>query len=240
MDNDRVLGVLCIGSPGIRPRDEKLMFQLVTNLGSLAMVNAEYRSRLADQANHDGLTGLLNKRSFERKLGDVLFETGRTARPVALFLFDIDHFKNYNDTNGHPAGDELLKTLAKLLRHSVRPDDLCCRWGGEEFIVAMPNTDGSAALQVAERIRQTIEEHPFQHRGSQPGGKVTISGGVSVGPRDGLEVATMTQHADEALYQSKRGGRNRTTRYQGVHIGKVDEEREPERAQPAALTERSE
>jgi len=224
VEGDQILGVLCIGSPAIRPRDEKLMFQLVTHLGSLAMVTAQQRSRLADQANHDGLTGLLNKNSFQRRLGEMIVESERAARPLGLFIFDIDHFKCYNDTNGHTDGDELLRRFGELLKNSVRPDDLCCRWGGEEFIVAMPDTDGPSSVQAAERIRRAIEDYPFKHEENQPNGNLTISGGVAVAPHDGSDVTMLTRHADQALYESKKTGRNRVTRYRGVEIGSVSED----------------
>jgi diguanylate cyclase (GGDEF)-like protein len=223
VEGDQILGVLCIGTPGVRPRDEKLMFQLVTNLGSLAMVTAQQRSKLADQANHDGLTGLMNKRSFQPKLGDMILEAERVAKPMGLFIFDIDHFKTYNDTNGHTEGDELLRNMGELIRNSVRPDDLCCRWGGEEFIIAMPDTDGPSAQHAAERIRREIEDYPFKHQEKQPGGNLTISGGVSIGPADGADVTTLTKNADQALYESKDKGRNRVSRYRGVQIGSIDE-----------------
>jgi diguanylate cyclase (GGDEF)-like protein len=223
-NEEQVLGVLCIGSPGVALRDEKLMFQLVSNLGSLAMVNAVYRSKFIEQANHDGLTGLLNKRYFMQHLPPLVFQADREARPMALFLFDIDHFKHYNDTNGHPAGDELLRKLAGLLRGNLRPGDWCCRYGGEEFIVAMPNADGNAAMHAAERIRRAIEEFPFEHQDKQPTGNMTISGGVAVLPRDGISIEELTSHADQALYESKRNGRNRVTRYRGLEIGDVEDE----------------
>ena len=228
LDEENLLGVLCIGSPRRRPRDEKLMFQLVTNLGSLAMVNADYRSRLRVQANHDGLTGLINKRHFEQLLAELMFNAGRTAEPLSLFLFDIDHFKCYNDTNGHLAGDELLRELSRLIRESVRPDDRCCRYGGEEFIVAMPGTDAQAAFGAAERIRRAIEEHPFANRERQPKGTVTISGGVAVFPKDGTDGTELTDNADRAMYKAKHAGRNQVVRFRGVEIGRVDDDcREP-------------
>jgi diguanylate cyclase (GGDEF)-like protein len=221
---ERVLGVLCIGSPGVRPRDEKLMFQLVTNLGSLAMVNAEFRSQLREQAHRDGLTGLLNKRFFVEKIGNTIYQADRDAKPLSLFIFDIDHFKAYNDTNGHPAGDELLRNLASLLNGSLRPGDVCCRYGGEEFVVVMPDTDGNAALRAAERIRVAIEDHVFPHQDSQPSGNLTISGGLAVMPRDGNSLDELAQHADNALYQAKRNGRNRVMRFRPVTIGEVDDD----------------
>jgi len=219
---EEVLGVLCLGAPGIRPRDEKLMFQMVTNLGSLALVNAKYRSKLREQANTDGLTGLLNKRFFlGEALGAEIFKAEQQGQSLSIFIFDIDHFKNYNDNNGHPAGDELLRGLSALLKKNLRPGDLCCRYGGEEFILAMPGADGRVALQVAERIRRAIEQYDFAHQEKQPNGNLTISGGIAVFPQDGDGAAELTEHADQALYHSKRTGRNRVTRYRGVDIGDV-------------------
>ena len=218
--HEQVLGVLCIGSPAVVPRDEKLMFQLVTNLGSLALVNANLVKRLHTRAKTDGLTGLLNKAHFMNELlGPMIVEAESKAKSLSLFLFDIDHFKNYNDTNGHPAGDELLRALADLLRKQLRPTDRCCRYGGEEFVVAMPDTTRDEGFRIAERIRTAVEGEPFPHRESQPGGRVTISGGVAVLPHDGDSAATLTKHADMALYESKRRGRNRTTMYHGIDIG---------------------
>lgn len=221
---DAVHGVLCLGALGDRPRDEKLMFQLVTNLAALALINADIRAMLRKQANHDGLTGLLNKRYFLQELGPLIYRAGREASALTLFIFDIDHFKNYNDTNGHPAGDELLKEISALLSKSVRPRDLCCRYGGEEFVVAMPGTDGETGLKVADRIRRAIEDHEFAHQQHQPGGNLTISGGVAEFPHDGNEGAGLVRKADEALYDSKRAGRNRVTRYRGVEIGDAADE----------------
>jgi diguanylate cyclase (GGDEF)-like protein len=221
---EQVLGVLCIGAAATRPRNEKLMFQLVTNLGSLALVNAQHMSKLKDLANTDGLTGLLNKRYFMGELAEMMVRAEREARKVSLFIFDIDHFKNYNDTNGHLEGDRVLRQVAALFRKQVRPADRCCRYGGEEFVVAMPDTDVTEAMVVAERIRTAIESFIFDNEEKQPGGKLTISGGVATAPADGTSVRELTGNADQALYQSKHRGRNRTTRFRGVHIGEVEEE----------------
>ncbi|HXV76291.1 MAG TPA: sensor domain-containing diguanylate cyclase [Candidatus Polarisedimenticolaceae bacterium] len=224
LEGEQVLGVLCIGSTGTRPSDEKLMFQMVTNLGSLALVNSHLVTRLRDRANTDGLTSLLNKRYFmEELLARMIVAAEREGQALALFIFDIDHFKSYNDTNGHPAGDDLLRTLAELLRRQVRPGDCCCRYGGEEFIVAMPDTNREEAYSVADRIRGAVESFEFEHHESQPGGRVTISGGVAAFPHDGNSVAALTKHADVALYESKRRGRNRITLYQGVDIGTAED-----------------
>jgi diguanylate cyclase (GGDEF)-like protein len=230
LTGERVLGVLCIGSPGISPRNEKLMFQIVTNLGSLALVNAGHVTKLRELANTDSLTGLLNRRYLIGEMGEpgelskMINAAEIEVRPLSLFIFDIDHFKLYNDRNGHPEGDYVLRELAGLVRENIRPTDFCCRYGGEEFMVAMPETDGESAMRVAERITEAIAEHPFRHRDAQPQGCISISGGVASFPQDGNSGGELTHHADQALYDSKRAGRNRTTRYRGVNIGDADVE----------------
>jgi diguanylate cyclase (GGDEF)-like protein len=224
VSGEQVLGVLCIGSPKIRPRNEKLMFQLVTNLGALALVNARHVTKLKDLANTDGLTALLNKRYFMSELANLIIAAEREAQRLSLFIFDIDHFKTYNDTNGHLEGDRVLRQLAALFKQQVRPADRCCRYGGEEFILAMPDTEAKDALVVAERIRKAIEDFRFDNQEKQPGGNLTISGGVASFPADGTSVLEITTNADRALYESKRAGRNRISRYRGVQIGQAEDE----------------
>jgi diguanylate cyclase (GGDEF)-like protein len=217
---DRLLGVLCVGAPATRPRDEKLMLQMVTNLASIAYTNSRNMRQMSDLANHDGLTGLLNKRYFmSQRLGLLINAAERDAGPLAVFIFDIDHFKKYNDTNGHLAGDEILKSVAQVVRENLRPGDVACRYGGEEFIVAMPGAKGADGFVAAERIRQAIESTTFPRSESQPGGRVTISGGVAQFPQDGTGSNDLILHADQALYQAKAAGRNRVVQYRGVDIG---------------------
>ncbi len=218
-EGERVLGVICVGAPGLRNRDEKMMLQLVANLGALALVNASNMSALRDKAHYDGLTGLANKGHFVYRVASLLLRAAREAHPLAIFIFDIDHFKNFNDTNGHMAGDDLLRRLAAVLRDNLRPHDVSCRYGGEEFIVAMPDTGAEDAMSVAERIRQAIESTPFRHRERQPGGKLTVSGGLAVFPRDGGNLDELIEHADQALYAAKRAGRNRVRAYRVEEFG---------------------
>jgi diguanylate cyclase (GGDEF)-like protein len=219
---DHVLGVLCMGSPGAHGRNEKLMFQMVTNLGSLALVNARNVTRLREQANHDGLTGLMNKRYFLRQLQELIVAAEKEAQPLTVFIFDIDHFKTYNDTNGHLAGDELLRRLAAVIRENLRPGDICCRYGGEEFLIVLPQTDGEQGQMLAESLRGAIESRPFPHQEKQPSGRLTISGGVAVFPQEGETYETLIESADQALYESKRAGRNRVTRARASGIGIQD------------------
>jgi len=227
-EREQLLGVMCIGGPRIRPRDEKLMFQMVTNFGSMALVNAWNMKKLRSAARHDGLTELLNKRCF---LSDVarkaLVQCEKTGKPFSMFIFDIDHFKNFNDTKGHPAGDELLKVMGLIIRQHLRRYDLACRYGGEEFVIAMPDTDATTACQLAEKLRKAIEDEPFEHRETQPAGMISVSGGVATFPKDGTSVGELVRHADEALYTSKKSGRNRISLYKGVDIGDPSESARP-------------
>jgi diguanylate cyclase (GGDEF)-like protein len=212
--------VLCIGNPLSRPRDEKAMLQMVTNLASIAYTNSRSMRQLRDLANHDGLTGLLNKRYFmSQRLGLLINAVEREAGAMSIFIFDIDYFKKYNDTNGHLAGDEILKNVSQVLRENLRPGDVACRYGGEEFIVAMPGARGLEGFAAAERIRTAIESTKFPHCESQPDGRITISGGVSQFPVDGTIGNDLILHADQALYQAKAAGRNRTVQFRGVEIG---------------------
>jgi diguanylate cyclase (GGDEF)-like protein len=217
---DRLLGVLCVGAPAVRPRDEKLMLQMVTNLASIAYTNSRNLRQMSDLANHDGLTGLLNKRYFmSQRLGLLINAAERDAGPLAVFIFDIDHFKKYNDSNGHLAGDEILRSVAQVVKENLRPGDIACRYGGEEFIVAMPGAKGPDGYAAAERIRKAMESTNFPRSESQPGGRVTISGGVAQFPQDGTSSNDLILHADQALYQAKAAGRNRVIQYRGVEIG---------------------
>jgi diguanylate cyclase (GGDEF)-like protein len=159
-------------------------------------------------AQTDGLTGLLNKTHILRRLRDLIASEGG-PRTFSVFLFDIDHFKHYNDTNGHLAGDELLRSLGALLKENVREEEIVGRWGGEEFLLLMPNVEKSHALRAAERIRAVVAGWDFDHRDRQPGGCVSVSGGVASWPNDGDDVDTLLHCADQALYQAKREGRNR-------------------------------
>jgi diguanylate cyclase (GGDEF)-like protein len=217
---DRLLGVLCIGNPATHPRDEKLMLQMVTNLATIAYTNSRNMRLLRDQANHDGLTGLLNKRYFmSQRLGLLINNAEREAAAISVFIFDIDHFKKYNDSNGHLAGDEILKQVSQVLRDNLRPNDQACRYGGEEFIVAMPGARGEEGFAAAERIRAAIEGTKFNKAESQPTGRVTISGGVAQFPVDGTSGTDLIRHADQALYQAKAAGRNRVVLFRGIDIG---------------------
>lgn len=205
-----LLGVLNVGgtvsaSAALR----KEILSVVAQLGATALENQLNFERLEREATTDGLTGLSNVRNFRQKFAEELSRAARFGRPCSVFLFDLDHFKHYNDRNGHPAGDDCLKLTAEVLRANSRATDLPARYGGEEFIVLLPETDRAGALAFAEKIRAAIEATEYPHRESQPLGFVSISGGVATFPDDGTDPESLIAAADEALYRSKQAGRNR-------------------------------
>ena len=161
----------------------------------------------------DDLTQLLNRRSLNQKLEEEIRRSKRFGRPLSFIMIDIDHFKNYNDTYGHPKGDEILKELAKILVTNCRDIDLVARYGGEEFCILLPETLGSEALQQAERTRVFVEEYYFEGEELQPDGQLTISLGVAVYPDDAKSMKEIIEFADRALYWAKESGRNRVKRF---------------------------
>jgi len=170
---------------------------------------AEANLRLEALAVTDGLTGLKNHRAFQDRLTEEFARSRRYAHPMSVLLLDVDHFKQYNDTFGHPAGDQILKRVADMLQMSARATDFVARYGGEEFAVILPETNADSAQEAAERIRAAIASH----RGL---GGLTVSTGIA-----SLHVATespaaLVEEADKALYISKSLGRNRITHHDGL------------------------
>ena len=169
------------------------------------------RARLDQGMEHaitDPLTGLHNRRYMESHLGTLVGQAVGSGRALSVLVADIDYFKKVNDTYGHDAGDNVLREFATRLRRNTRGIDLACRLGGEEFVIIMPDTDLSRALQVAERVRACIAADPFQVNSHQTLA-VTASVGVSTLERREDTPDTLFKRADTALYAAKRGGRNR-------------------------------
>lgn len=164
---------------------------------------------LKDLAIRDGLTGQYNHRHFQESLAIEILRSNRHQRCFSLIFLDVDNFKHYNDTQGHPAGDNVLSTLAEILFEGIRRSDLLARYGGEEFVILLPETPQEGALQMAEKLRQAVENHPFPGCETQPLGKVTVSMGVASYPENGKDGSSLTKRADEALYKAKSEGRNR-------------------------------
>jgi diguanylate cyclase (GGDEF)-like protein len=170
---------------------------------------AEAVEQLELLANTVGLTGLANRRSFQETLSFELRRSKRTHSPLSVLMIDVDHFKTYNDANGHPAGDQVLVQLAKILRETLRNTDVVSRYGGEEFTILLPDTAAEPARAVAQKLRDTVRAYPFPGAGeSQPEGRVTISIGVATAPADGDTAISIVIAADRALYVAKGLGRD--------------------------------
>ena len=175
---------------------------------ALALANLRLRETLRQQSIRDPLTGLFNRRFLEESLDRELARARRNREKLAVLMVDVDHFKSFNDTFGHEAGDLVLQSVGKLLRERIRHEDVACRFGGEEFCLLLPGMNGELALQRAERLREGIAslQIPF---GGNLLGPVTASFGLALFPDQATEPNQLFQQADGALYKAKKDGRNR-------------------------------
>jgi diguanylate cyclase (GGDEF)-like protein/PAS domain S-box-containing protein len=199
------------GSGGLDESSRKLGM-MVANSIALALSNIRLREKLRAQAVRDPLTGLYNRRFMEESLNRELERARRKGTPLGVMMLDIDHFKAYNDRYGHEAGDRLLTAVANLMRARIRTSDIACRYGGEEFIIVLPETNSKAALERAELLTQQISQLriEFEEQLLDP---VSVSVGVASYPGDGQDVQTLLRLADKALYRAKDLGRNRVMEY---------------------------
>jgi diguanylate cyclase (GGDEF)-like protein len=203
----RPLGVLALEGPTSDEAfddDDAALFQEIGSQVAIAIQN----NQLYALAVNDGLTGLFVRRYFDLQLNDLFAKAVRYTRPFALLMFDIDHFKQFNDTHGHQTGDRVLQQFAKLLRQNTRESDIVCRYGGEEMAVLLPETGEDEALMLANKLCKRVRENVFQGNAGQEL-KVTTSIGVA---GFGITFATpeeMLKACDDALYEAKRNGRNR-------------------------------
>jgi two-component system, cell cycle response regulator len=157
----------------------------------------------------DGLTGLHNRRYMESHLATLVEQSAARVKPLTVLVLDIDYFKSVNDTHGHHAGDDVLREFAQRLKKSIRGIDLACRYGGEEFVVVMPDTDLAIATMVAERLRRRIASEPFSIDEGKAAVEITISVGLATRTTNDDTAANILKRADQALYRAKRDGRNR-------------------------------
>ncbi len=185
------------------------------NQVSMVVDNSMLHESIRDMARTDGLTGLLNHRTFMEKLAEEYKRIDREPRPFSILLMDIDKFKNVNDKYGHPVGDVAIRAVAKILKETVRGSDFVARYGGEEFTVGMVDTDSRGALQMGERIRKILEK-TLVARVYDGDLRVTVSIGISSFPEDTKNGADLVTLADNALYQAKRSGRNRVCLHRDV------------------------
>lgn len=186
--------------------EHKNLVQTVSYQAAMAIKNGRLFKQNEMQSLTDGLTGLYTHRYFQTRLQDEIDWAERHNRPMCLVMVDTDHFKTYNDTLGHPAGDALLKEIASLLKEKVRTTDIVCRYGGDEFALILKETTKEDALRTCERVREA-----FQLRFSSHKVRITSSIGMACFPTDARNKKELAEAADETLYVSKRGGRNRVS-----------------------------
>jgi diguanylate cyclase (GGDEF)-like protein len=161
----------------------------------------------------DGLTGLFNHRHLQDVVHEEFERARRTGEPLSVVMLDLDHFKRVNDLYGHPAGDRVLQDLAEILRHTAREIDKLGRYGGEEFLAVLPDTEPEAAAIFAERVRERVAHHLFPVGRGEPL-RLTVSCGTATYPHPGVyNPWTLVQRADQAMYAAKAAGRNRIARY---------------------------
>ncbi len=208
---DKVLGVINIVNKAndqfFNENDVKLMMML----GSQATITLS-KAKLYEDSITDGMTKLYIHRYFQARMDDELKRARRYKTKLTLLMFDIDHFKSFNDTYGHQQGDIVIQHCANVIRSSIREHiDIPCRYGGEEFTVIMPETGLEGAYVLAERLRKNVEAYEFP--GQEKPLHVTISLGISTFPEDAIEKNILIKYADEALYHAKEAGRNNTKIY---------------------------
>lgn len=201
-----------------KPFNKLELLARVKSLLRIKLLNKELQSKinllenaqkkLKKLAITDGLTGIFNHRFFKEQLTKELVRAGRHNKNVSIIMLDIDYFKNYNDTNGHPAGDAVLKLLAEILSKNIRNIDIAARYGGEEFSLILVETDKTSAAIVANKLKQMVEDYKFDFEETQPNGKITVSMGIATFPENGKAPDDLISLADKRLYIAKKEGRN--------------------------------
>ncbi|HEX2195833.1 MAG TPA: sensor domain-containing diguanylate cyclase [Actinomycetota bacterium] len=202
------VGALVVEHGGRGSRVERRVVAMLGQFAAhaaLALRNSWLLQQVQRLAETDGLTGLANRRTFEATLEREMSRAARSGEPVTLVMVDVDHFKKLNDKHGHQAGDEVLRLVARVLASACRDFDTAARYGGEEFAVILPACSSAESLVVAERLRESIAE-------IETVTEVTASAGVATFPTHAADAEGLINAADEALYESKRAGRNRVTR----------------------------
>lgn len=193
-------------------KDESIIALLATQAAA-AIEKLQLLEKTRKLAITDELTTLHNHRHFMHLMNEELKRSKRYSRHLSVMLIDIDHFKHYNDTNGHIQGNDVLKDVSATMLRSVRDIDILARYGGEEFAVILPETDKSEARKCAERLRTAIEEKPFLNQEKQPLGNLTVSIGYATYPDDAKMQRSLLNRADIALYRAKEEGRNRAVAF---------------------------
>ena len=204
-----LLGILALYSPKKNALSsyQVELLELLGNQASSSLANAKFHAEIERMAITDGLTGLFNHRNFQERLTNEFNRMQRIPDPLSLLLIDIDFFKKINDTCGHPAGDEVLRGVAGIIRETIRNVDVAARYGGEEFAAILPGTNHEGAQKMAERLRSAIAGKVFAIDGKEL--RVTVSIGAATAPHDTGNRDELIEKTDQALYHAKRSGRDR-------------------------------
>jgi len=210
LSQGETLGILHLQATAAAPHLESGDLAIKTTFAGqvgLSIANIRLREALRTQSVRDALTGLYNRRYLEEVLEREVRRAARAAQSLGILMIDLDHFKKFNDTYGHEAGDAVLRETGQFLTKGIRAEDFVCRFGGEEFVVILPTADMEASRARAERLRSKMREQTVMHQGRSLG-MVTISVGVASFPQHGTSPKELMAAADAALYEAKRGGRD--------------------------------
>lgn len=202
---------------GIRVAALDYYTNIKRHLQQTVVVDADTLADTVEQSITDGLTGAYNRRYFDENMKHYFCRGQQYGEIFCLLILDVDHFKIYNDLNGHVAGDLVLIEIVRILHAVSRPEDIVARYGGEEFAVIFPYFKLSKAVHIAEAIQTAIKDYRFPNEEGMPGGNLTISGGITAYDKDLKDISEMIEQADNALYQAKREGRNRIISYKEIH-----------------------
>jgi diguanylate cyclase (GGDEF)-like protein len=194
-----------VPSPSALGTSRLSLIQQVGEYTALRLANLKLREKLQDQSVRDPLTGLYNRRFLETTFEELVRNCGENGTGTGIIMADLDGFKLFNDTFGHDAGDHVLREVGRVLRRSVRSEDIVCRYGGEEFLMIVPDSSPESVCERAELMRTAIGNMELEHSG-RPLGKITASFGISFSKDGSLTSEVLLRHADEALYIAKRSG----------------------------------
>lgn len=218
---DKICGVLNVADKegsSVFTEDDLKYISIIINQAAIAIENAKLYQEVKNLAITDGLTNLFNHRYFKELIVKEINRAKRYGRPLSLVMFDIDDFKTYNDCYGHLMGDHILRTIGTILKNNAREVDIVCRYGGEEFMMILPETDVNGAMAIADKIRETISAGIAQDKNFKQLDKhITVSGGIAQYERK-MTKEQLVQKTDQALYQAKREGKNRICVWQSNQI----------------------
>ncbi|MDZ4064995.1 MAG: sensor domain-containing diguanylate cyclase, partial [Coriobacteriia bacterium] len=208
---DHVIGVMAIASASYRELTvaEMERLQVIGNQSSLSLQNALLHGELERLSVTDRLTELYNHGYFQQRLEEELGRANRFGHRLSLIMLDIDDFKDFNDTFGHPRGDKVLQAVSAMIKLNLREIDVAARYGGEEFVVVLPETDADGALLVAQRIRDSVAEYDFIGGDDIPPVRKSVSLGIATYPAHATSQARLIEAADRAMYAAKRNGKDR-------------------------------